>query len=91
MIGYNCHPISAVSNADGVAARPMPRQSTSTAALRRSPSKPQMIRRRYSLTNSVARDAGRDISEGVEKSAKVTIYYTEEADYKVAHFFQRAL
>jgi hypothetical protein len=42
----------------------------------------------YRLTDSAAKDAGRDIAEGAEKSAKVTVYYTEEAGHKVAHFFK---
>ena len=33
--------------------------------------------------------AGKDIAEGSEKSAKVTVYYTEEAGHKVAHFFKK--
>lgn len=45
----------------------------------------------YHLTDSAARDAGRDIGKGSEKSEKVTIYYTEEAGHKVAHFFKRAI
>lgn len=32
--------------------------------------------------------AGNDISRGAEKSGKVTVYYTEEAGKKVAHFFE---
>ena len=45
----------------------------------------------YRLTDSAAKDAGKDIAEGAEKSAKVTVYYTEEAGHKVAHFFKRAV
>jgi hypothetical protein len=45
----------------------------------------------YRLTDSAARDAGKDIAKGGEKSEKVTIYYTEEAGHKVAHFFKRAI
>ncbi len=45
----------------------------------------------YRLTDSAARDAGKDVAEGTEKSAKVTVYYTEEAGHKVAHFFKRAI
>jgi arginine repressor len=45
----------------------------------------------YHLTDSAARDAGKDISEDAEKSTKVTIYYTERAGDKVAYFFQRAI
>lgn len=45
----------------------------------------------FRLTDSAARDAGKDIAGGSEKSANVTVYYTEEAGHKVAHFFQRAI
>jgi len=45
----------------------------------------------YHLTGSAAQDAGKDIGAGSEKSARVTIYYTEEAGHKVAHFFKRAI
>jgi hypothetical protein len=44
----------------------------------------------YRLTSHAAMDAGKDIAAGAEKSTKVTIYYTEEAGHKVAHFFQKA-
>jgi len=42
----------------------------------------------YRLTESAAKDAGKDIAAGAEKAAKVTVYYTEEAGHKVAHFFR---
>ena len=42
----------------------------------------------YHLTDHAAKDAGKDIGKGTEKSAKVTVYYTEEAGRKVAHFFK---
>ena len=45
----------------------------------------------YRLTDSAAKDAGKDIAEGTDKSAKVTIYYTEEGGHKVAHFFKMAI
>lgn len=45
----------------------------------------------YRLTDSAAKDAGKGIGEGAEKSAKVTVYYTEDAGHKVAHFFKRAI
>lgn len=45
----------------------------------------------YRLTDSAAKDAGRDISKSAEKSAKVTVYYTEEGGQKVAHFFRRGI
>ena len=45
----------------------------------------------FRLTDHAADDAGKDISEGAEKSGKVTVYYTEQAGHKVAHFFSKAL
>lgn len=45
----------------------------------------------YRLTDSAAKDAGKDITEGTEKSAKVTVYYSEEGGHKIAHFFKRAI
>jgi len=45
----------------------------------------------YRLTESAAKDAGKDIGGGAEKSTKVTVYYTEKGGHKVAHFFKRAL
>ena len=45
----------------------------------------------YRLTDSAAKDAGQDVASGTEKTAKVTVYYTEEGGHKVAHFFRKAL
>jgi hypothetical protein len=45
----------------------------------------------YRLTESAAKDAGKGIDEGTEKSAQVTVYYTGEAGHKVAHFFKKAI
>ncbi len=45
----------------------------------------------YRLTDSAAKYAGKDISQGAEKTVKVTVYYTEEGGRKVAHFFKRAV
>jgi hypothetical protein len=44
----------------------------------------------YHFASHAASTAGRDIARGTEKSAKVTVYYTEEAGHKVAHFFKKA-
>ena len=44
----------------------------------------------YRLADRAARDAGKDIGEGVEKSGRVIVYYSEEAGHKVAHFFKTA-
>ena len=45
----------------------------------------------YRLTDHAATDAGKDIAKGAEKSANVTVYYTEEAGHKVAHFFKSSV
>jgi hypothetical protein len=45
----------------------------------------------YRLTDSAAKDAGKDITAGAEKTAKVTVYYKEEGGRKVAHFFKWAI
>jgi hypothetical protein len=42
----------------------------------------------FRLTDHAAKDAGKDIAKGAEKSAKVTVYYTERGGHKVAHFFK---
>lgn len=42
----------------------------------------------YQLTDHAAKDGGKDVAKGAEKSAKVTVYYTESAGRKVAHFFK---
>ena len=36
----------------------------------------------------MADHAAAETGQGVEKSAKVTVYYTEDAGKKIAHFFQ---
>jgi hypothetical protein len=40
----------------------------------------------FHLTDRAAKDTGKDIAEGSDKSAKVTVYYTEKAGVKTAHF-----
>jgi hypothetical protein len=40
----------------------------------------------FHLTDRAAKDTGKDIGTGVDKSAKVTVYYTEKAGVKTAHF-----
>jgi len=42
----------------------------------------------YRLTDRAARTVGKDVATGAEKTGKVTVYYTEEAGHKVAHFFK---
>jgi len=43
----------------------------------------------FKLSDHAATDAGKDIGKGAEKSTKVTVYYTESAGKKVAHFFEK--
>ncbi|HVN79727.1 MAG TPA: hypothetical protein VMW38_12070 [Terriglobia bacterium] len=45
----------------------------------------------FRIADHAAEDGGKDITEGAEKSAKVTVYYSEQAGQKVAHFFKKAL
>jgi hypothetical protein len=40
----------------------------------------------FHLTETATKDTGKDIGKGTEKSAKVTVYYTEKAGVKTAHF-----
>jgi hypothetical protein len=43
----------------------------------------------YQLADHATVDAGKGIAEGAEKTGKVTVYYTEAAGRKVAHFFEK--
>jgi hypothetical protein len=45
----------------------------------------------FRLSDHAAVDAGKGIAKGSEKSAKVTVYYTEEAGKKTAHFFEKII
>jgi hypothetical protein len=40
----------------------------------------------FHMTDRAAKDTGKGIGEGADKSAKVTVYYTEKAGVKTAHF-----
>jgi hypothetical protein len=40
----------------------------------------------FHLTDRAAKDTGKGVATGVDKSAKVTVYYTEKAGVKTAHF-----
>lgn len=42
----------------------------------------------FHLTDRAAKDTGKDVGEGADKSAKVTVYYTEKAGVKTAHFIK---
>jgi hypothetical protein len=43
----------------------------------------------FKLSGHAAADAGKDIEKGTEKTAHITVYYTEEAGKKTAHFFEK--
>ena len=42
----------------------------------------------YRLSEHAAEDAGKDTADAAKKSSHVTVYYSEEAGHKVAHFFK---
>jgi hypothetical protein len=42
----------------------------------------------FKMADHATVDAGKDTGKAVEKSVKVTVYYTEEAGKKVAHLFE---
>jgi Cu/Ag efflux protein CusF len=44
----------------------------------------------FHLTDRAAKDTGKDVAEGADRSAKVTVYYTEKAGVKTAHFIRGA-
>ncbi len=44
----------------------------------------------YQLSDHAAADAGKDTQDAAKKSAKVTVYYTEEGGQRIAHFFRTA-
>ena len=43
----------------------------------------------FHLTDRAVLDGDRGVGEGAEKLGHVTVYYTEEAGHKVAHFFEK--
>ena len=42
----------------------------------------------FKMADHASDDAGKDVGKAAEKSAKVTVYYTEKAGKKIAHFFE---
>jgi hypothetical protein len=42
----------------------------------------------FDLTDHATDDSGKDVAKATDKGAKVTVYYTEDAGKKVAHFFE---
>ncbi len=45
----------------------------------------------FRMTDHAAEDAGKDVSAGAGKTGKVTVYYTERAGHKIAHFFKKGV
>jgi hypothetical protein len=45
----------------------------------------------FKLSGRAAKDAGKDIEKGTEKTAHVTVYYTEEAGKKTAPLLRKNL
>ena len=46
------------------------------------------VEKTYDLSEHATRDAGKDIGEGSEHAAKVTVYYSEKGGRKIVHFFK---
>ncbi len=44
----------------------------------------------FRLTGDAAKDTGKDVVAGTDKSVHVTVYYTEKAGQKTAHFIKEA-
>ena len=42
----------------------------------------------FEYTGTALEDSGKAVGKGTEKGAKVTVYYTEDAGKKIAHFFE---
>ena len=42
----------------------------------------------FEYSGNALKDSGKAVGEGTEKGAKITVYYTEEAGKKIAHFFE---
>jgi len=45
----------------------------------------------FDLTENAAKDTGEDIGKGADKTAKVSVYYTEDAGRKTAHFVKKVI
>ena len=44
----------------------------------------------FRLTDHAAKDGGKDMTEGAEQGTRVTVYYSEDAGKKVAHYFEKS-
>lgn len=45
----------------------------------------------YRMADGAAKEASKNAADAAKKSAKVTVYYTEESGHKVVHFFKKTL
>ncbi len=45
----------------------------------------------FDLTRRAAKDTGKDVVEGADKTAKVSVYYTEDAGKKTVHFIKKSI
>ena len=45
----------------------------------------------FDLSEHAAKDTGDDVAEGADKTVKVSVYYTEDAGRKTAHFIKRVI
>jgi len=60
-------------------------RGTKTVAIKTADGTEQTFR----LSSHAAADTGKDIGEGADKTAKVTVYYTESAGKKTIHFIRK--
>ena len=44
----------------------------------------------YQMSSNAAQEFGKNVSTTAQKTGKVTVYYSEEAGHKVAHFFSKS-
>jgi hypothetical protein len=45
----------------------------------------------FDLTRRAAKDTDKDVVEGADKAAKVSVYYTEDAGKKTVHFIKKSI
>jgi hypothetical protein len=42
----------------------------------------------FELTGNASQDAGKEVARASAKGSKISVYYSEDAGKKVAHFFE---
>jgi hypothetical protein len=45
----------------------------------------------FDMTRRAAEDTDKDVVEGTDKTAKVSLYYTEDAGRKTVHFLKKSI